>query len=686
MRHAKKIFLSFFLFTFSLLFVFGNLPAQESAEEIFEKAFYYEDVQGDLPKAIELYEQILKQFPNNRETAAKAQLQIGLCYEKLGYEEAEKAFLKVVENYFDQTEAVKLAREKLSILEKTRAIVEKEDQGIKMTEIHVDKGKYWFCRISPDGEKIANVGRDLDIWLTDIAGGKEVQITHTGVEGWLSWAPDSQKLVSMDANYDIKVVSVQGGTPKILFRGKEISEEYGVFEITGWSQDGQHINCWFYDKGLFAIPLSGGEWKEIYKYSSPEDTETHRYPILSPDEKFLVYSDSTGNKDIYIMPAEGGEPTQLTDHPANDVGRLLSFDGRWLIFNSNRSGKGERWIMGISPDGRREGEPFQVPLLSEASLGMASWTKEGQIAFSYSKTISNLFMSNADGSGETQLTNMEWWDGEPRWSPDNKSIAFISNRGGKEAIWLMPAQGGEPKNISARSGVGSYGNLVWHPSGRSLSFVAGSNGMWSIDIESGSAQRIPFEFLNLVQGMDWSPDGKRIAFCFFHPVELDKIKDYQLAKNPNLYTISSEGGEAVVLTKVEEDGLGCASPHWSPDGQRIAFTDDIGRIWVVDSEGGEPQAITDPLKEKSVGTGWPAWIEGWSADGENIIFGRSVEKKWVCYSIPFQGGELRTINDDVQADDGDISPDGKKFVYSKVMKQINQYWLLENFLPERKKD
>ena len=48
--------------------------------------------------------------------------------------------------------------------------------------------------------------------------------------------------------------------------------------------------------------------------------------------------------------------------------------------------------------------------------------------------------------------------------------------------------------------------------------------------------------------------------------------------------------EDIKIKKVEEDGLSCVNPRWSPDGQRIAFSDDTGRIWIVDSEGGDPQA------------------------------------------------------------------------------------------------
>jgi Tol biopolymer transport system component len=659
------------------------VQSSQSADALFGAALHHEEVEGDYEKAIETYKKLLAEFSDNRPLAARAQFRIGVCYEKLGLEEAEKAFQKVLDNFPDQKEAVKQAREKLSLLQKARAIVEKEDQGIKMTKIPINREKYYSYTISPDGKKLANLTRESDIWITDIASGEEVQITHTGLEAWFSWAPDSQKLVSLGGG--LKLVSVQGGTPKILIESADIMKEHGTILPTSWSLDSQYINCWSFKKGLFTIPIFGGEWKEILSYSSPEQQQTHWWPVLSPNEEFLFYSDTTGNKDIYIVPAEGGEPVQITNHPARDAGHHWSYDGRWLLFVSNRNGKNEYWIIGITPDGKRKGDPFQAPLLSDAVPDWASWTREGQLAFHYKKTVSNIFVSNADGSEKNQLTNMEWSDLEPEWCPDGSSIAFTSDRGGKRSIWLMSAQGSHPKKISGRltdrPGVSGVHNIAWHPNGRIISCVVPQlededRGIWTIDIESGSAQRIPFDFFNLVQGTDWSPDGKRIAFCFFHPDEQDK--------NPaKVYTISAEGGEAEILTKVEEDNLNCGRPLWSPDGRRIAFSDDTGRIWIADSEGGDPQAITDAIKEKTVGsTIWGASVIGWSPDGENVFFWRSEGKgKWGYYSVPSQGGELKKLNIE---DAGDISPDGKKFVYSKVMKRINQYWLLENFLPVSK--
>ena len=102
MRKTKNMSLVLFFSAFVLLFLFVDLSSQQTAEELFEKALYMEEAQGDLQKAIGLYEQILKQFPENREIAAKAQLHIGLCYEKLGLQEAPKAFQKVLDDFPEQ--------------------------------------------------------------------------------------------------------------------------------------------------------------------------------------------------------------------------------------------------------------------------------------------------------------------------------------------------------------------------------------------------------------------------------------------------------------------------------------------------------------------------------------------------------------------------------------------------------
>ena len=109
--------------------------AQQTAGELFEKALYVEEGQGDLQKAIALYQDIVKRFPDNREVAAKALLHIGFCYEKLGMTEAEKAFQKVVDSYPEQSDAVGEARDKLALLLKARAIAKNGAAEFKLRQV-----------------------------------------------------------------------------------------------------------------------------------------------------------------------------------------------------------------------------------------------------------------------------------------------------------------------------------------------------------------------------------------------------------------------------------------------------------------------------------------------------------------------------------------------------------------------
>ncbi len=123
MKNAKRTYFCFFVLVLSFLLLHDNLSSQQTAGEMFEKALYLEEAKGELEKAIDLYKKILEQFTDNREVAAKAQLHVGLCYEKLGLKEAPKAYRKVVENFPEQIETVKIAKEKLSVIERAQNVI-----------------------------------------------------------------------------------------------------------------------------------------------------------------------------------------------------------------------------------------------------------------------------------------------------------------------------------------------------------------------------------------------------------------------------------------------------------------------------------------------------------------------------------------------------------------------------------
>src|SRR5512139_1599929 len=107
-------------------FVLSQAPSHNQ-QVLFEKALALEEAQAKLQEAIALYQKIVDET-GDKALAARAQLRIGICHQKLGRKEAQSAFQKVIDNYPEQVETVRLAREQLSLLRRAGDLVEKGDR------------------------------------------------------------------------------------------------------------------------------------------------------------------------------------------------------------------------------------------------------------------------------------------------------------------------------------------------------------------------------------------------------------------------------------------------------------------------------------------------------------------------------------------------------------------------------
>jgi len=161
--NRAKIFL---WFTAGIFILFSLAPlqealSQESAEELYEAALFKKEAEGDLQGAIQLFLKITTKFSENRKVAAKAQLQIGMCYEKLGLREAQKAYQKVIDTYPEQTEEVMMAKEKLSVILKAQAGLDKGIRQFRMRKLweNLDVRMNNLSSVSPGGRYIAFTDR-----------------------------------------------------------------------------------------------------------------------------------------------------------------------------------------------------------------------------------------------------------------------------------------------------------------------------------------------------------------------------------------------------------------------------------------------------------------------------------------------------------------------------------------------
>ncbi len=684
------------LIVISILFLLilssaATLPQHD--QNLFQKALTKERAEGNLEEAIKLYQQVVK-TSKDKSLAAKAQLRIGICYGKLGQKNTKKAlgaFQKVIDNYPGQTEAVRVAREKLALLIRAQSVIEKEQKEFRITKIHTEKKREGY--ISPDGKKLALIDKG-NIWIRDMFSGEETHIVNDRSEILdILWSPDCETISYLNLAWDVSVVPVKGGTPKTIIKAKsDFIKSGNVIYPSCWTADSKNIVFKDTTKGLFSMPKEGGKWKEIYKYSSPEEGKRRirEVMVLSPDGKFIAYDPTIdGNQDIYIMPVGNKESIRITHDPSNDSWPQWSNDGKWLSFYSERSRNTELWAVGINPDGKPSSKPIQV---SRGEARGGTWTNDGNIIFSTSEGVVNLFTANLDGSEEVQVTKIKGAV-YPRWSPDGKTIVFTRENKdiGKRAIWTIPSQGGEEKHLS----VGEF--PIWSPNGKFIAFNAKLRSfpfktvLSIIPSEGGD----PKELMNhdgFLRNLDWSPDGKYIAFSYSrrkndkNPIQGSRL-DIE-----DIYIIPAKGGKPKRITKMDKKGFKFTSPRWSPDGKKIAFRildyetyakrgqgEPIG-IWTINIDGSGPKLIAQGLD---------GWELSWTKDSKFIITSKHEEgskEPWVAdhklYRISVESGKIEKLN--ITGRMVDVSSTINKVVYSRFSGAEKIYWLAENFLPKKK--
>jgi VCBS repeat-containing protein len=181
----------------------------------------------------------------------------------------------------------------------------------------------------------------------------------------------------------------------------------------------------------------------------------------SPDGKWIAFaSDRDGNWELYKMTADGETIVRLTDHPAADGWPSWTPDSKRIVFASNRAGNWEIYVMDqdganvqrltfrpdtydtfpfISPDGTRIVFSSQI-----------EGRNEGEI-----------YIMNVDGSKVTRLTHTVALNNLPSWCPDGDKIVFVSDRDGDENIWIMNADGSGQKQLTTVKGEDTTPNCAY---------------------------------------------------------------------------------------------------------------------------------------------------------------------------------------------------------------------------------
>jgi dipeptidyl aminopeptidase/acylaminoacyl peptidase len=206
------------------------------------------------------------------------------------------------------------------------------------------------------------------------------------------------------------------------------------------------------------------------------------------------------------------------------------------------------------------------------------------------KSNSDVWLVPIAGGEPKRLTTSPGSDSHPRWSPDGKSIAFVSDRSGSSQIWLLPMDGGEARQLSKLPI--DVAGPIWSPKGDALAFVA---------------EVYPGESPEATAKKDEEKAKEKSKVRTFDSLMIRHWTSWDEGKKSHLFVCNAKTGEAKDLTphlKVNTPPApfgGSNDYAWSADGLELAFTvepmEDLAwstntDIWTVPSTGGTPKNVT----------------------------------------------------------------------------------------------
>ncbi|HEV2866522.1 MAG TPA: amidohydrolase family protein [Allosphingosinicella sp.] len=321
-----------------------------------------------------------------------------------------------------------------------------------------------------------------------------------------------------------------------------------------------------------------------------------------------------------------------------------------------------KWDVNNPPGQRLRQVPISV---SEGTWMDVDVSPDGRtVAFDL---LGDIYTMPIGGGLPTRITSGLSWDMQPRFSPDGRLIAFTSDRGGGDNIWVMNADGSGARAIT-RETFELLNNPTWSPDGQYIAarkhFTTqrslGTGEIWLYHV-SGNGNGVP-----LVQRPNpqhqkelgepaYAPDGSAIYFS--RNTTQGPIFEYAQDANQQVFAIERYDIATGEHTQVAGGAGGAVRPTPSPDGRWLAYVHRTGgrsRLFVKDLRSGEEHQVYADLDQDLQET-WAVHgvypIMDWTPDSNSIVFWAGGRIRRVnadgsgAAEIPFQVSDTRAVVD-----------------------------------------
>ncbi len=352
------------------------------------------------------------------------------------------------------------------------------------------------------------------------------------------------------------------------------------------------------------------------------------------------FRDGTGSTARFQFPERittDGTDLYVADTDNNRIRRIQgAVQPAPVLFASDRDGNSEIYVMNADGTG-------QTNLTNDPGEDTAFFPSpdRSKILFTSDRDGNReIYVMNADGTGQTNLTNDPDDDIlfglSSAWSPDGTKILFASFRDVSVDIYVMNADGTGQTQLTSYPGFELIAS--WSPDGTKIVFnsfdinnskseiyVMNADGSGQTNITNDPANDVP---------VAWSPDGSKILFA--------SNRDDLASDDFDIYVMNADGTGPTNLTNVPGDDFPFA---WSPDGTKILFQssrDDLlagnHEIYVMNADGTGQSRLTNDPGDVS--------IAAWTPDGAKILFGSDGEGNHEIYVMNADGtGQTNLTND-----------------------------------------
>ena len=392
-------------------------------------------------------------------------------------------------------------------------------------------GDELFPKFSPDGKWIAFTGEydgNPDVYLISADGGEPKRLTfHPSNDIVLGWTPDGKNILFRSDRFSappnrftkLFLVSPQGGPAKPLPvpRG----------DLTTFSPDGsriayietaQEFRTWKRYRGGWSLPIAIYDLKKNTYEELPKSTGMDMFPMWHDNAIYFI-SDRDGVMNLYSYDLGSKQTKKLTDYKEYDIkwpslgpDAIVYENGGVLYEYDLGSGKSRNLPIVVRAEDIEARPEFKTVAQNIGSFALSPSAARAVI-----EARGNVFTVPAEhGSIRTLTTDhSSIHELNPAWSPDGKSIAYLSDKSGEYELYTRPQMGGEETRITTGGGVYRFGP-VWSPDSKKLLYWDKLHKLWYVSVEDKKPILVDTaDYADITDG-SWSPDSLWLAYSKTH--------------------------------------------------------------------------------------------------------------------------------------------------------------------------